>query len=154
MLIIKTPRDNLKERKYIIQIIFNEFLNIEYHHEIGASKCEITLENNHRLIIEDHFFSKNTNDLDYLSPHSVPSKVEYTSNDFTLQDGSPGPNAQICQQSSQNGWESTTDKERLCECLDQGCGCNAPFQFKLPYYWDLDGDGFHGISGFYFCPPP
>ena len=84
MLIINTPTDNLKERKYIIHIIFNEFLDIEYCHKTGSSNWDITLDNNHKLIIEDHFFSKNKNDLDYLMPDSLPTKIEYTSNDFII----------------------------------------------------------------------
>ena len=67
MLLIKTPSDNFKERQYVIQIIFNEFLEIEFCHEIGTHNYEITLENNNKLIIEDHFFNKNKNDLDYLA---------------------------------------------------------------------------------------
>ena len=84
MLIIKTPTDNLKERKYIIHIIFNELLDIKYCHETCDSNSEIILENNHKLIIEDHFFSKNKNDLDYLMADSLPAKIEYTSNDFII----------------------------------------------------------------------
>ena len=84
MLIIKTPIDNLKERKYIIHIIFNELLDIKYCHKTCDSNSEIILENNHKLIIEDHFFSKNKNDLDYLTPDSLPAKIEYTSNDFII----------------------------------------------------------------------
>ena len=74
MLIINTPTDNLIERKYIIHIIFNEFLDIEYCHKTGSSNWDITLDNNHKLIIEDHFFSKNKNDLDYLTPDSLPAE--------------------------------------------------------------------------------
>ena len=84
MLLIKTPSDNLKERQYVIQIIFDEFLEIEFCHEIGAPNYEITLENNNKLIIEDHFFSRNKNNLDYLKPDSLPAKIEYTSNDFVI----------------------------------------------------------------------
>ena len=84
MLTIKIPNNNLKERKYIIHIIFSEFLDIEFCYETGVSNYEITLENNNKLIIEDHFFSKNKNDLDYLKPDSLPSKIEYTSNDFVI----------------------------------------------------------------------
>ena len=84
MLLIKTPNDNLKERKYVIQIIFNEFLEIEYFHEIGAPNYEIILENNNKLIIEDHFFDKNKKALDYLKTDSLPTEIEYTSNDFVI----------------------------------------------------------------------
>ena len=55
MLTIKIPNNNLKERKYVIDIIFMEFLNVKFHQETGGNNYEIILENNHKLIIEDHF---------------------------------------------------------------------------------------------------
>ena len=34
MLVIKTPDNYLKERKYLIDTIFNEFLDVQYSHKI------------------------------------------------------------------------------------------------------------------------
>ena len=45
MFVITTPDNNLKERKYIIDIIFNEFFDVKYHHEIGTQDYEIKLPN-------------------------------------------------------------------------------------------------------------
>ena len=50
--------ENLKERKYILDIIFSEFLECKYYHEIGSSNYQIILENSNKIIIEDHFFNK------------------------------------------------------------------------------------------------
>jgi len=84
MLTIKTPNNYHNERKYIIDIIFNEFLDLKYHHESGSLNYEITLENNHKLIFEDHFFNKYLGDLDYLTAESLPCKIEYVKNDFII----------------------------------------------------------------------
>ena len=53
MLTITIPNNNLNERKYIIDIIFNEFLDVEFKFKIGGINYEISLENNNKLIIED-----------------------------------------------------------------------------------------------------
>ena len=55
MLTITIPNNNLNERKYIIDIIFNEFLDVEFQYKIGGFNYEITLVNNNKLIFEDHF---------------------------------------------------------------------------------------------------
>ena len=53
MFVIKTPGNNLNERKYVIDIIFNEFLGVEYTHETGCQDYEIILPNDNKLIIKD-----------------------------------------------------------------------------------------------------
>ena len=57
MIVITTPNNNLKERKYVIDIVFNEFLAIEYSHETGSQDYEIILPNDNKLIFKDHFFN-------------------------------------------------------------------------------------------------
>ena len=89
MLTIKIPNNNLKERKYVIDIIFMEFLNVKFHQETGGNNYEIILENNHKLIIEDHFFCKHPNNLEYLKIDNLPSKLEYAKNDFTIEEDIP-----------------------------------------------------------------
>jgi hypothetical protein len=57
MIKIYIPNNNINERKYIIDILFGEFLGLEYIIEIGSQNYEIILEKNgNKLIIEDHFF--------------------------------------------------------------------------------------------------
>jgi len=89
MLTIIIPNNNLKERKYIIDIIFNEILDIEFQYKIGVSNYEITLENNNKLIYEDHFFSKYVGDLEYLKLEHVPCKVQFVENDFIIEKDIP-----------------------------------------------------------------
>ena len=56
---IKTyiPKNNVHERRYILEIIFNEFLGLEYQvsENDGCQDWEITL-NDKKLIIKDTFF--------------------------------------------------------------------------------------------------
>lgn len=75
MIIVKIPNNNIAERKYILDIIFNEFLGLEYNLEIGADNYEITLQNNKKLIINDTFFNKYPNDLEYLKEENIPKSI-------------------------------------------------------------------------------
>ena len=89
MIKIKIPNNNINERKYIIDIIFKEFLGLEYVIEIGSQNYEITLENGNTLIIEDHFFNNFSNDLEYLKEENIPKSIEFGKNDFIVEDDIP-----------------------------------------------------------------
>jgi hypothetical protein len=71
MIKIKIPNNNINERKYIIDILFGEFLELRYKIEIGSQNYEIILENGNTLIIEDHFFNKFSNNLEYLKEEYI-----------------------------------------------------------------------------------
>jgi len=75
MIKIKIPNNNLNERKYILDIIFNEFLGLEYSLEINSDDYEIILKNK-KLIIKDTFFNKYPKDLEYLKLENIPKKLE------------------------------------------------------------------------------
>ena len=76
MIKINIPNNNLNERRYILDVIFNEFLDLEYSLEIGSNDYEITLPNKKVLTIKDTFFNKYPNDLEYLKLESIPNKIE------------------------------------------------------------------------------
>jgi hypothetical protein len=80
------PNNNIKERKYILYIIFNEFLGLEYTLEIGSTNYEICLGNDSKLIVKDCFFSKFLTDLEYLKLENIPKKVELIKNKFSIED--------------------------------------------------------------------
>ena len=73
---VKIPNNNLNERKYILNIIFNEFLGLEYVLKIGSADYEIELENKKVLDIKDTFFNKYPKDLEYLQLENMPNKIE------------------------------------------------------------------------------
>ena len=53
------PNNNINERKYIIDILLEEFLGLEYNIEIkDIQNYEIILDNGNKLTIEDNFFNK------------------------------------------------------------------------------------------------
>jgi len=79
MIKITIPNNNISERKYIIDIIFNEFLGLEIKIGIGSNDYEILLDNGNKLIFKEHFFNKSPNDLEYLKLESIPSVVSYQS---------------------------------------------------------------------------
>ena len=89
MFVITTPDNNLKERKYIIDIIFNEFLDVKYYHEMGSQDYEIILPNDNKLIFKDHFFKKYSHDLEYLNKENIPEEIQYIKNDFIINQDIP-----------------------------------------------------------------
>jgi len=76
MIKIKIPNNNIPERKYIIDILFNEFLNLEYSLEIGSIDYEIVLSTQKRLTIKDAFFNKYPKDLEYLKLENIPKSIK------------------------------------------------------------------------------
>jgi hypothetical protein len=78
MIQILIPNNNIQERKYILDIIFNEFLGLKYE-LIEEDNCEdwiIEFENKKILTIKDTFFSKYPKDLEYLKFENIPKKIE------------------------------------------------------------------------------
>ncbi|WP_373073588.1 polysaccharide deacetylase family protein [Sulfurimonas sp.] len=86
MIKLTIPNNNIHEREYIIDIIFREFLNIEYKIVISSnpSCCnwEIELDNGNKIFCEDHFFNKYKTELEYLKLENLPSEVKFTKNKF------------------------------------------------------------------------
>lgn len=78
MIKITIPNNNILERKYIIDIIFDEFLGLEFEvvENIDCQDWIIELENRKSLTIKDTFFSKYPKDLEYLKLENIPSKIE------------------------------------------------------------------------------
>ena len=55
MIKIKIPNNNIFERKYIMDILFSEFLGLEFSVEIGSIDYEIILPNQEKLTIKDTY---------------------------------------------------------------------------------------------------
>jgi len=90
MLKILIPNNNINERKYIIDILLNEFLGLKYNLEIKNIKnYEIILENGNKVIIEDNFFNKFSKELEYLNEKNIPEKMEFAKNEFIVEDDIP-----------------------------------------------------------------
>jgi len=75
MIKIYFPNNNIKERKYIIDILFDEFLGLKYKIERGSDNYEINIGDK-KLIIKDTFFNSFPNDLEYLKLDNIPFKIE------------------------------------------------------------------------------
>jgi len=78
MIKIITPNNNTNERKYILHIVFDEFLGLDFE-TIESDDCQdwiIELKNNKILTIKDTFFNKYPNDLEYLKLENIPKSIE------------------------------------------------------------------------------
>lgn len=76
MIKIKIPNNNIAERKYILDILFGEFLGLAFEVELGSREYEIELQNKELLIIKDTFFNKYPQDLEYLKLENIPNNIE------------------------------------------------------------------------------
>ena len=80
MLKIRVPKDNINERSYILDVLFNQFLDINY--EIVISKEDtkeyiIDIGEKKSIIIKDAFFSLYPKDLEYLQIDAIPKDIIY-----------------------------------------------------------------------------
>ena len=117
MIKIKIPNNNIKEREYIIDIIFGEFLGLSYqliidNGELKINDWIIELENGNSLIVKDYFFNKYPKDLEYLNIDNIPQKIEFAKNEFTPEDDVPviyGSNLPITNTPITNNQSLTTN---------------------------------------------
>jgi len=88
------PSNNINERKYIIDIILGEFLGLDFkliidNGELKINNWIIELENGNKLIIEDCFFNKFSNNLEYLKEENIPKNVKVGKNNFIVEKDIP-----------------------------------------------------------------
>lgn len=88
-MIIKIPNNNLAERKYIIDILFKEFLGLSFQYEISEFNFYIIEFDGKELIIEDHFFNKYPKAFSYLNKSAIPLSVAYIENQFIPESNIP-----------------------------------------------------------------
>ncbi|MBL6448337.1 polysaccharide deacetylase family protein [Fulvivirga sp. 29W222] len=82
MLTVYTPEVFNAEKLYIFDILFSEYLGVDFDIKANISTHDYIIEiNNSKIYIEDHFFSKCTEPDGYLTPELIPSKVEHYSNE-------------------------------------------------------------------------
>ncbi len=87
---ITIPNNNLQERQYILDILFTEFLGLNFEVEIDDSIYDWIIEfDNSKLIFKDDFFYQYKDDLSYLELDNLPKKVSYVSNDFIVENDIP-----------------------------------------------------------------
>ncbi|MCF6185292.1 MAG: polysaccharide deacetylase family protein [Bacteroidales bacterium] len=88
-MIIQIPNNNIQERKYIIDVIFSEFLGINYKLEITESNSYKILFQNKEIEIKDAFFNKFQKELSYLKSENIPENVIFAENRFTPEENIP-----------------------------------------------------------------
>ncbi|MCD4794190.1 MAG: polysaccharide deacetylase family protein [Bacteroidales bacterium] len=86
---IQIPKNNIPERRYIINVFFKEFLCIEYQiEEADTDNYKINFQD--KIIeIKDAFFNQFPEDLSYLKKENIPLKVIFAENKFTTEANIP-----------------------------------------------------------------
>ncbi|MEG9296036.1 polysaccharide deacetylase family protein [Mangrovibacillus sp. Mu-81] len=73
MLKISIPNNFIPERKYAVDVVFNDFLGIPYEVEISKEvDYKITLDGNKTLVIKDGFFTKLNENDNYINEKYLP----------------------------------------------------------------------------------
>lgn len=81
MINIYIPNNNIEERKYIINTIFQFFLGLEINIEIKpVSNYLIILGNKKKIEIQDSFFNKYKKDFEYLNLKNIPKDLQIIKN--------------------------------------------------------------------------
>lgn len=90
-MIIYIPNKFIPERKYIIDIIFGEFLQIDYKIVVSEKfqDYEILLSGGKKLIIKDQFFKQFDDGLNYLTNKNIPVKAQFVKNQFLTEEYVP-----------------------------------------------------------------
>lgn len=88
MLKIYLPNNHQAERRYCIDTVFGEFLDLSYHCDFSEEATRerawiIETAAGKRLRIEDHFFSHCAEPLDYLDAHYIPQEVSFYRSEFS-----------------------------------------------------------------------
>ncbi len=86
---IQIPNNNIPERKYIIDILFTEFLGVEYSIELANISCYKISFQDKIIEIEDAFFNQFPKNLSYLKEENIPNKVIFAKNKFTPEKNIP-----------------------------------------------------------------
>ena len=86
---ILIPNNFNSEITYIINVLFDDFLGIETNITTSDTKDYQIEFNQKKLIINNDFFSKFNNNLDYLKKENIPSSIAFTKNQFTTEEDIP-----------------------------------------------------------------
>jgi hypothetical protein len=91
MITINIPDNFVPERTYIINVLFNDFLGLEFKVSIkeGIQCYEIILENSNTLVFKDRFFLNFRDGIDYLVEQAVPCKTMLLTNQFAPEKNIP-----------------------------------------------------------------
>lgn len=93
-MIVFVPNNNLKERKYVLNVILKEFLGLDYELEVSSdikSDWVIEFSNKNSLVFEDHFFNRFPREKEYLDKRNIPNNIIYyeEDNDFLAEKNLP-----------------------------------------------------------------
>lgn len=91
MIKVEIPTDNSNERSYILDVLLNEFLGLEYELVLNENigDWRISLESGKTLIVEDHFFSRFPERKSYLCRAAIPAYVDYAKSDLAPEGNLP-----------------------------------------------------------------
>lgn len=90
MIRVLIPNNNIPERKYIINVLFSEFLGLQYSLDVSGTENNYLISFDEcLLIVKDGFFCYYQEPLSYISATALPEKIVYSKNEFTTENDIP-----------------------------------------------------------------
>ena len=80
------PNNNVEERKYIISVLFKDFLHAEPPQiDVANTDCTTLLYNDKKIVFRDHFWNVHPEPLSYLEIRNLPKPTFFKSEFFRMQ---------------------------------------------------------------------
>jgi hypothetical protein len=91
MLVISIPATFVPERSYVIDVLFGEFLGLDYRIEVEAETqtYRLMLDNGKTIELSDSFFSQFQDGIKYLDVAYIPTGINFARNGFTVEKDLP-----------------------------------------------------------------
>lgn len=83
----RIPNNNVEERKYIISVLFKDFLHAEPPlTEEADTDCTTLLYDDKKIVFRDHFWNAHPEPLSYLDIRNLPTPTYFKSENFGMKD--------------------------------------------------------------------
>jgi len=90
MIRIIAPNNFIPERTYILDILFEDFLGLDYFFEAkDTDQYTISLDNDKKLIVKDYFFCGLNEEKNIYTEENIPKKIEFSKNRFNSEEDLP-----------------------------------------------------------------
>lgn len=91
MIKINIHPKNFPEKKYILEVLFNDFLGINFllEYDLNENNYLISLSDRKKILIKDSFWSDKKDETEYLNKKYLPSSVKYLKSDYNTEKDLP-----------------------------------------------------------------
>ena len=86
----RIPNNNVEERKYIISVLFKDFLHTNPPQiEVADTDCTTLLYEDKKIVFRDHFWNAHPEPLSYLAIRNLPKPTFFKSKTYQEAEDNP-----------------------------------------------------------------